>query len=165
MKGENLKSEMFRLSRMKCYFLMMMEHAPYTTLFLLIVLIGLTTAGFIVSPWYGVAALGFDAFLLVMAMSFVIFVYGFNSVTGANMAIHSLSLDEGGIMVEFEDCKCIKIPREDIGKYKIYPGGALLIVHGTRKGWIWIPPKAFEGCEISFETFLKGIYDSDLSVA
>lgn len=138
---------------------MLIEQAPWLGWALLGVTVVLAVVGFIFSPWMGIAALGVDAFLVVMAMSFVIMAYGFNSVTGVNMPLHTLSLENNKIRVEFEDGKTVDIAKENARPYKIYPGGVLVPVEGQKKGWLWIPPKAFLTPE-EFMVFVKEIYES-----
>lgn len=136
---------------------MTIEQAPWLGLAVAIVAIGCMVWGFVCSPWYGIAALGFAAFLVVMAMSFIIIAYGFYSITGVNMARHSLVLSEKNLVVEFEDGAPVEIPLEDIRPYKIYPGGVLMPVAGKRPGWLWIPPHAF-GENGMFQDFLHAVY-------
>lgn len=148
---------MFRLGRAKCYLLMLMEQAPAVGWVLLVLIAGLTTAGFLISPWVGVAALGLDAFIAVMGLNFVIMAFGFNSITGVNMAMHTLSLRGGKVEVEFEDGKTVEIDTADLRPYKIYPGGVLVPVGGARAGWLWVPPKAFP-TDGEFRSFISGLY-------
>ena len=139
---------------------MLMHQAPWLGWALLLVTVGLAVAGFLFSPWLGVAAIGVDAFLVVMAMSFVIFAYGFNSVTGVNMTQHSLRATTAGLLVEFEEGDPLTIRKEEIAPYHIYPGGVIVPVGGNRAGWIWVPPRAFESDE-DFKDFLKSIYRNE----
>ena len=152
-----MRSGLFRIGRARCYLLMLVEQAPWLAWTLLAVCLGLAATGFILSPWIGIAAIGFCAFLTVTALSFVIMAYGFHSVTGLNMAMHSLENTPGRLMVEFEDGKQVGIEKSDLRPYKIYPGGVLVPVAGARSGWIWIMPKAFETPE-DFAGFMREIY-------
>lgn len=145
------------MPRWRCYLMMMMHDASWLGWVLLVVVIALTTAGFLFSPWIGAAAIGFDAFIVVMAMSFVIMTYGFNSITGVNMSPHAFYMRNGTLIIEFEEGREMEIPRQDIRPYHIYPGGVLVPVEGKRPGWLWIPPKAFEN-DNEFQIFLKRVY-------
>lgn len=156
MNGEKRSGE-FRLPRWKCYCLMLVEQASWVAWTLLLVIVALIAVGFILSPWLGVAAIGYSVFITIMAMSFVIMAYGLNSVTGANMPLHTLTAGNDGIRFEYEDGKTVDIPREDIRPYRIYPGGVLLPVGGKKAGFIWLTPKAFETGG-DFAEFLKKIY-------
>ena len=139
---------------------MLVHDAAWLGWSLLVVGLGLVVAGFIFSPWLGIAALGVAAFMAVMAMSFVIMAYGFNSITGINMSTHSLALCRGGVAVEFEDGKVVSLNASDVRPYHIYPGGVLMPVAGSRPGWLWVPPKAFESDE-DFKEFLKCVYRNE----
>ena len=153
----------FRLGRWKCYMLMLVEQAPWLSRILAVVAVGLAVAGFIISPWVGIAALGIDVFLIVMAMSFVIMAYGICSVTGVNMAMHTLEIGEGEIRAVFEDGKTIGISLEEVRPYKIYPGGILIPVDGKKAGWIWVPAKAFDTAE-EFQSFIRDIYRQEIAL-
>ena len=151
------KSDQFRISRWRCYLLMLIHDAAWLGWSLLVVVAALIILGFVFSPWIGLAAIGVSAFLVVMALSFVIMAYGFNSITGVNMAKHSLRSEPGSIVIEFEDGHRMEVAKSDIRPYNIYPGGVTAPVDGARPGWLWIPPKAFENDE-EFKDFLKSIY-------
>lgn len=154
-----MRSGVFSLGRWRCYMMMLVEQARWLLWTLLIVSLALIVAGFVLSPWAGIAAVAIDAFLVVMAVSFVIMAYGFNSITGVNMPPHALQLEGDSIKVEFEDGKSVEVSRKDIRPYKIYPGGALVPVDGARAGWLWVPPAAFDTPE-GFTGFMKKIYES-----
>ena len=151
---------MYRLARWRCYLLMLMHEAGWLGWTLLLTLAALITAGFIWSPWTGVAAIGVGAFIAVMVMSFMIMVYGFNSITGVNMSMHSLKSEKNRVIIGFENGKELEVVKEDIRPYHIYPGGVIAPVEGKRRGWLWIPPKAFETDE-EFKHFLKSIYGNE----
>ena len=152
-----MRSANFRMSRARCYILMLLHQAPIATLLLCLLMASLTVAGFLFSPYIGVATIGVDAFLIVMLLTFVIAVYGFHSVTGCNMADHSLEQTDENVKVIFEDGKEIEISKKEILPYKIYPGGVLVPVKGERAGWLWVPPKAFDTPD-EFSLFLKSLY-------
>ena len=146
------------MKRWHCYTLMLLHQATWLCWVVLAVTIALAVVGFIFSPWIGIAALGFDIFIVMMALSFSIMVYGFNSITGVNTLNHSFHLDKGKIRVEFEDGEPVEIDRKEARPYHIYPGGVLIPVAGVKAGWLWLPPKAFES-DNDFQTFLKEIYN------
>ena len=154
-----MKSEEFRLSRWKCYWLMLMHQAAWLGWTLLVVVLGLVAVGFIYSPWMGIAAIGIDAFIVVMALSFVIIAYGFGTITGLNMTNHTLQVESRDIEIGFAEGEPIRIPCSDARPYSIYPGGVLVPVEGKRSGWLWVPPSAFATPE-EFQIFLKKIYIS-----
>ena len=153
-----LVSEMFQLNRWRCYMLMLIHQAAWLGWLMVLLIVGLTVTGFLLSPWIGIASLGFDIFIVVMVMSFVIMIFGFNSITGINMSMHSLSVGEKYITVTFEDETTIEIDRHDVRPYKIYPAGIIVPVAGKRPGWLWIPPKAFPD-DAAFQKFLSAIYN------
>lgn len=152
-----MRSEPFTLGRWRCYTMMVMEQAQWLVWTLAILMLGLAVAGFIFSPWAGIAALGVDAFLLVMALSFVIMAFGFNSVTVLNIPRHTVTIDVECLVIEIEDGATEKIPKEDIRPYKIYPGGVIVPVEGLRSGWLWLPPAAFASPD-DYQVFLKQMY-------
>lgn len=152
-----MKSGTFRMSRTRCYLLMMLHQAQWLFWLLCIVTVGLVTLGFIYSPWHGVAAIGFSSFIIMMGLSFLIFAFGFNSITGMNLAEHSIETSPAHVRVLFEDGKTVEIDRERILRYKIYPGGVLIPVTGPQEGWLWIPVKAFEN-PADLNPFLKEVY-------
>lgn len=158
-----VQTEIFRLGRTRCYLLMLLEQARWLAWLLLGIVAVLTTAGFTYSPAVGIATLGFDAFLITMALSFVILACGFNSITGVNMSHHSLSVDGGVVTVRFEDGKEIRIAGELIRPYKIYPGGVVVPVSGDRPGWLWVPTGAFERPE-DMRLFLKSLYVKESTI-
>lgn len=137
--------------------LLMFEQAPWIGWTLLVLVVGLVVAGFVFSFWMGIAALGLDAFLVVMAMSFVVMAYGFNSITGANLSSHTLSVEGDRLRLEFDDGKSRELPRSEAQPYRIYPGGVVVPLGGKNGGWLWIPPSAFD-TPGEFHTFLKAIY-------
>lgn len=138
---------------------MLMHQAAPLAWGMLALVVAVVTAGFIVSPWVGIAAIGLSAFICVMLLSFVIMTFGFYSVTGANISLHTLALSEHGLTVEFEDGKTLHIARSDISPYHIYPGGVVVPVNGARAGWLWLPPRAFPSPE-AFQSFLSGLYNT-----
>lgn len=160
MKEPCKASNMFRMARFKCYFLMLVHQAPWAGWVMLAIVAGLTVTGFILSPWLGIAALGFDAFIIVMVMSFVIFAYGFSSITGVNMMSHCLKVSDGSLSIEFEEGNQVTVPLADIEPYLIYPGGVIIPVKGPREGWLWLPPKAFDEPS-DFQNFLKCLYEGN----
>ena len=156
-----LRSEEFRLGRWHCYWLMLIHQAPYWGLAVGLLALAMIVAGFILSPWIGLAAIGFSAFLVVMVVTFVIAVYGFHSITGCNMTPHRLFLTDSRIGVEFDDeGRDLTVSRSEARPYRIFPGGVLVPIEGERAGWLWIPPRAFENDE-DFKTFLKKIYEGN----
>lgn len=155
-KGES--AALYRMGRWHCYTLMLLHQAPAVGWIMAAAIVALTVAGFILSPWIGVAAIGFDFFILVMGLSFVIMVYGFHSVTGVNMIPHRFAQDGKNLILEFEEGDPEVIPKASLRPYRIYPGGVLVPVEGERRGWIWIPPKAFED-DGRFQGFIKQLYD------
>lgn len=155
-----MRSAQFRMSRSRCYLTMMAFQAPWVGWSLLVLVVVLVAGGFILSPWLGLAAIGVSAFMCVMGLSFVIMSYGFYSVTGCNMSLHSLSLHDKKLIVELEDGKKIEISLKELDHYSIYPGGVVVPVGGARAGWIWIPPRAFETPE-EFKQFVKTLYESN----
>ena len=157
MNADGYRSGKFRMSRWQCYFYMLIHHALWLAWTLLIVISGMAVVGFLCSPWIGIVALGVDALIVVMSMSFVIIAYGFTSITGANMADHALRSEGNVLRIEFEDGKEIEVQKSDIRPYHIYPGGVIVPVEGKKSGWIWIPPRAFETDE-EFQNFLKRLY-------
>lgn len=165
-------TDFFRMRRWHCYFLMLLSQAPAVGWIMLALVAGLTTAGFLFSPWIGIAAFGFDIFIVMMGMSFVIMVYGFNSVTGLNMASHSLHIEGESVIVSFEadenrepvegkpsqpPAKTIEIKKKDLLPYHIYSGGVLIPVEGPRRGFLWLPTRAFPS-DTAFSEFLKALY-------
>lgn len=155
-----IESESFRVRRFTCYTLMLLHQATGLAWIFGIVAVALAATGFIISPWIGLVALGLDAFLAVMVYTFVITAYGFNSLTGCNMPLHRLVVDGEYLAVEFEEGSPLAIPRKEVRPYKIYPGGALLPIGGSRPGWVWLPPKAF-GNPDDFKNFIKQLYESN----
>ena len=168
------KTEFFRMRRWHCYFLMLLSQAPAVGWIMLALVAGITTAGFLFSPWMGVAAIGFDVFIVMMGMSFVIMVYGFNSVTGLNMVSHSLRIVGESVIVSFEaeenpgevdmtpsqsqhPAKNIEISKKDLLPYHIYSGGVLIPVEGPRRGFLWLPTRAFP-TDAAFSAFLSALY-------
>ena len=152
-----MKSGTIRMGKWHCYRLMLFHHAPALAWIVAVVVVALTVAGFFFSPWVGFATLGFDFFIIVSALSFVIFAYGFNSVTGVNMPPHTLELEGDNIVAEFEDEKRVEVSRKDILPYIVFSRGVLVPVKGAKSGWLWIPPKAFDDDE-AFRAFLKEMY-------
>ena len=151
-------SEMFRMRRWHCYLLLTIHQAPKVGLATAIVAVGLVTAGFIWSPWAGLAAVGVAGFLMVSVLTLVVIAYGFHTMTGLNMSLHSLSLTrEGTVRVQYEDGQTTELPRAEAGRYHIYPGGVLVPFGGKNSGWLWVPPKAFAD-DWTFRSFLNGIY-------
>lgn len=137
--------------------MMLLHHTSWLAWTLLLLVAALIAGGFVISPWVGIAAIGFAAFIVVMVMSFVIFAYGFNSITGLNMTPHSLGIEDGRMMVELADGKTIGMELSGIKPYKIYPGGVMIPFDGPRSGWLWVPPSAFPNDE-DFRNFLKSSY-------
>lgn len=158
-----MSSGMFRIGRWKCYLLMLAHQAAPLMWILISLCVALSVAGFIISPWIGLASLGFDAFILMSGISFVVFAYGFNSVTGLNMTPHSLEAEEDGLLVRFEEGEPVKIARDELRPYTVYPGGVVMPVGGSKAGWVWVPPKAFES-DSDFKTFLSKIYSSEMEL-
>ena len=152
-----MKSAVFRLGRGRCCLLLMMEQAPAVGWILLAVCIALLVAGFLFSPWAGVAALGVVAFLTVSVFNLVMMACGLNSVTGLNMAPHSLGVEDETVVAEFEDGGRVEVDLADLRPYRIYPGGVVVPVEGSRKGWLWVPPAAF-GSPEDFQAFMAGLY-------
>lgn len=145
------------MKRWHCYWLMLIEQASVVAWLMGIIVAGITVWGFILSPWIGIVAVGFALFIIVMGMSFVIFAYGFNSITGVNMTPHILEKRGNKIICNFADETQVEINCMDIRPYKIYPGGVLVPVVGEKAGWLWIPPKAFESDQV-FRSFLQDLY-------
>ena len=145
------------MRRWHCYLLMLMHDASWLGWSLLAVILILVAGGFIISPWIGIAAIGFALFIAMMAMSFVIMAYGFNSFTGVNMMTHTLAVDGSNITIGFEEGDAIEIDCRSARPYHIFPGGVLLPVSGAREGWLWIPTKAFEN-DNDMKEFLKTVY-------
>ena len=164
MNSETCKSGVFSMGRWHCYALMLIHQSRWVAIALAVVVAGLIAAGFIVSPWMGIAAVSFAAFISVMVLSFIILVYGFNSVTGVNMGRHSLSLQGERIRVEFEEGDPVYINCSDILPYSIYPGGVVIPVTGVKAGWLWVPPAAFSSPE-DFQQFLKSIYHPETQIS
>lgn len=157
MKGKYAESATFSMGRFHCYSLMVMEQAPWAAWSLLVAVVLLVAGGFLISPWAGVAAFGVAAFLAVMVMSFVIMAYGVYSITGVNMAPHSLAVDGHRILVRFDEGDDVEVMCEHAAPYKIYPGGVLVPVEGARAGWLWVPSRAFDHPD-ALRDFLKLIY-------
>lgn len=153
-------SGFFSMGRWKCYMTMLMHQAPILFWLLAVSLLGLIATGFIFSPWLGIAALGLSLFIAVMVVSTVIMVYGFNSITGVNMSRHSLTATDADIRIDFEEGDPLSVSKQDVGPYRIYPGGIVVPVEGLRKGWLWVPPKAFENDE-DFKQFIMRIYEGN----
>lgn len=164
MNSDTCKSNVFSMGRWHCYALMLIHQSRWVAIVLTVLIVALIVAGFIVSPWMGIAAISFAAFIAVMVLNFIILVYGFNSVTGVNMGRHSLSLHGDRIMVEFEEGVPMYINCSDILPYSIYPGGVLIPVTGIKAGWLWVPPAAFSTSE-DFQKFLKTIYHPETPIS
>ena len=148
------------MGRWHCYFLMLVHQALWVGIVVAALVVAVTVAGFVVSPWAGIASIGFDAFIVVMGVSFVISVYGFSSITGCNMPSHTIRILPDRVDIEFEDEKVISIEKKDIRPYKIYPGGVLVPFTGAHAGWIWVPSRIFE-TGADFTGFLKNLYRKD----
>lgn len=154
------------MSRARCYLLMLMEQAPMVGWSVLGIVILLIVIGFLVSPWIGIAAVGLSAFIVVTAISFVMLLYGFNTLIGLNMSSHFLGIDGDNLVVTVEDEIPLEIQLSRLNPYKIYPGGVLVpVTEGDPKinknsqgGWIWIPTKAFN-TDDDFKSFLKRLYE------
>lgn len=155
-----MKSGTMRMSRWHCYLLMLLHQASWLAWTLVITLIVLVTFGFLHSVATGIASIGLGIFIVVMAMNFVIFAYGFNSITGINITEHALRLEGPVIAADIVDEKSVEIKREHLRPYHIYPGGVLVPVEGNRKGWLWIKASAFDTPE-EFQKFMKKIYESN----
>lgn len=155
-----VESGFFKMNRWHCYWLMLIFQAPVVAWITAALVAVFTIVGFIVSPWVGVATLGFDVFFFVMALTFVIAVYGFHSITGCNTAMHSLKAVGEKVVVTFEDEKTIEIEKSNLCRYHVFPGGVLIPVDGARQGWLWLTPKAFES-DIDMQIFLKEIYEGN----
>lgn len=151
---------MFRMMRWQCYLYMMIHQATWLFWLLFMIITGGAVAGFFFSVWAGIVALCIGAFLSVMAFSFVMIAYGFNSVTGLNMTSHRLYSSGEKLVVEFDDGKDIEMPKDDLRPYLIYPGGIIVPLKGGRTGWVWVPPKAFDTDE-GFKEFLKSLYENN----
>ena len=173
MENGQMKTQPFKMGRFRCYWLMLLHQAPAVGWIMLAAIAALTTAGFIVSPWAGLATIGFDIFIVVMGMSFVIMAYGFHSITGVNLSEHTLAIEGDKIKVEFNETSAetgedserdtapasrpVEILLKDLRPYSVYPGGVLIPVEGPRKGFLWLPLRAFAS-DTDFQTFLKSLY-------
>ena len=147
------------MNRWHCYLMMLVHDGGWLRWALPAVIVCLIGAGFIHSVWAGIVAVCFSLLLGVMVMSFVIMVYGFNSVTGLNMTPHSLVAGEGTVRADFEEGRPVEVSLADVRPYTVYPGGALVPVAGPRKGWLWVPPDAFDSTE-EMQRFLQALYRS-----
>lgn len=148
------------MNRWQCYLYMLIHQASWVAWVTLIVMAGLVAAGFIHSLWAALAAVAVDIFIAVMTMSFVIIAFGFNSITGVNMGSHSLSTNNDGLVIKFDDGKEIEVKKSDILPYHIYPGGVIVPVKGAKAGWVWVPPGAFD-TDGEFRNFLKSLYANE----
>lgn len=152
-----MRSGDFRMSKFQCYLYMVIEQAQWLGWTVLVLSLALIVGGFMFSVWHGVASIAFAAFLSVMALGFVIIAYGFYSVTGANMTLHSLEIEDRSVSVVSDGEKILELPLSDIRPYRVYPGGAIVPVKGSRSGWLWVPASAFETAE-DLSSFLKRLY-------
>lgn len=148
------------MSRRRCYGVMMVHHAMWVAVVMALVSAALIGSGFLFSAGAGIAAIGFSVFLWVMALSFVIFAYGFNSVTVLNMPLHSLGLRGDEIIITFESGEEQTVETASVRPYRIYPGGVVIPVEGAKAGFLWVPSGAFDNPD-DMVKFLKLIYESN----
>ncbi|MCH5217460.1 MAG: hypothetical protein J1F07_02725 [Muribaculaceae bacterium] len=146
------------MRRWHCYLLMLMHQAPAAGWVVGLLCVALVVAGFIVSPWLGVAALGVSAFIAVMAMSFVVMAYGFYTLTWVNMKPHTFSLSGDSLRIVFDDGREVGVALNQLRPYTIYPGGVLVPVAVEGGGWLWFPGGS-QPDGMPLPEFLKRLYN------
>ena len=121
-----------------------------------IIAMGITGAAF--AWWYAVIMVMLALVIIPFVMWIPYIHYGFKQLTASNVALHTLSLEDGRLTITFPDTeRSFVVDPKDFKGYKVMPGGVLVPSKAKDKGWLWLETSAFESPE-EMQAFLKALY-------